>query len=101
MRADPEARVVLRDHHLGVLRRERLREQQLDRRLHLLLIVDQLVETLRRAPAGLREVLVFDVGPEDTDAFEDLFVSLGEEGEGLGIELHGVSWYFSRIAVVA
>ena len=96
------SRVVLRDHHLGVLRRERLREQR---------------ARPRCAPASGRgssswspfaaraavsaKFSSLDVEAEPADAFEDLVVALGEEGERFGIELHGVSWYFVRIAVVA
>ena len=55
----------------------------------------------RRPRGRVREVLVRDVEPELLDAFEDLVVALLEEGEGLGVEIHGVSWYFVRMAAVA
>ncbi len=93
MRADPEARVVLRDHHLAVLRRERLGEQLVDLVTYLMLVVDELVEALRRALGGVLEVLVPGGVAEAREPLEDLVVALGEEGERLRVELdgHGVS----------
>jgi hypothetical protein len=82
VRADPEGGVVLRDHHLGVLRRERLPEERGDFDLDLPLVVDELVEALRGARGGLDEVLVERVVAELADAFDDLLVALLEEGEG-------------------
>src|SRR5690349_21008328 len=101
MRAHTECSVVLRDYHFCVLRRERLLEQRLDLLLHLLLVVDELVEPLGRARRGVGEVFVFRVVPEGGEAVEDLRVALGEEGECLAIELHGVSSCLRRIAAVA
>src|ERR1043166_7947647 len=100
MWAHTKCGVVLRDHHLRVLGRERLAEQRAHLELDLLLVVDELVEPLRGARGGLGEVLVLGVVTEVRDAFEDLVVALGEEGECLGIELHGVSSYVRRIAAV-
>src|SRR6185295_12509782 len=87
--------------HLGVLGRERLREQRTDLARRPLLIVYQLVEALRSARRGLGEVVVLRVVAEATDAFEDLCVALREKGECFGIEFHGLSSCLSRIAPVA
>ena len=42
-------------------------------------------------------VMLFEGSPPPYDelleTFEDLAVAVREEGEGLGIELHGLSWY--------
>lgn len=93
MRADPETRVVLRDHHLAVLRRKRLREQRVDLGTYLVLVVDELVEAFGRALRRVLEVVVAGGVAKAGEALEDLVVTLGEERERLGIELdsHGVS----------
>ena len=50
----------------------------------------------RRALRGVGEVLVRRVVAEAREAFEDLVVAFGEEGERFGVELHGVSSYFVK-----
>jgi hypothetical protein len=103
VRADAEAGVVLRDHHLAVLRGERLREQCIDLGPYLLLIVDELVEAFGRAGRRAFEVVVFGRVAESREPLEDFFVTLREEGKRFGVELdgHGMSSYFVKIAAVA
>lgn len=70
-------------------------------RFDLLLIVDELVEPFGRSRRGLAEIVVGDVVSKSRETLKDFVVALGEEGKRLGIELHGVSLYVVKIAVVA